>query len=214
MTIATVSAAEDLCLRTIETFYADVHAAVQDGGSVRLDLSAVTAPDLSIVQLVEVARRHAATTGGTLALAKPANPALKALLHRAGFLSAATPADIDFWFHVDDSASLRMAIRIALTGAGYAVTEAGDGVEGLAKAGAAQFDLIVTDLNMPNMDGLTMIRELRKQPAQAGVPIIFLTTESDADMKAQAKEAGATGWLVKPFVPEQLVKVARKVLGR
>lgn len=115
---------------------------------------------------------------------------------------------------VDDSASLRMAIRIALTGAGYAVTEAGDGVEGLAKATGTRFDLIVTDLNMPNMDGLTMIRELRKQPEQAGVPIIFLTTESDAEMKAQAKAAGATGWLVKPFVPDQLVKVARKVLGR
>ncbi len=115
---------------------------------------------------------------------------------------------------VDDSASLRMAIRIALTGAGYAVTEAGDGVEGLAKAAAQKFDLIVTDLNMPNMDGLTMIRELRSQPAQAGVPIIFLTTESDAEMKAQARAAGATGWLVKPFVPDQLVKVARKVLGR
>jgi two-component system chemotaxis response regulator CheY len=115
---------------------------------------------------------------------------------------------------VDDSASLRMAIRIALTGAGYAVTEAGDGVEGLAKAAETRFDLIVTDLNMPNMDGLTMIRELRKQPAQAGVPILFLTTESDGDVKAQAKAAGATGWLVKPFVPEQLVKTARKVLGR
>jgi two-component system chemotaxis response regulator CheY len=115
---------------------------------------------------------------------------------------------------VDDSPSLRMAIRIALTGAGYRVTEAGDGVEGLAKAGAETFDMIVTDLNMPNMDGLTMIRELRTQPAQAGVPIIFLTTESDADMKAQAKAAGATGWLVKPFVPDQLIKIARKVLGR
>jgi two-component system chemotaxis response regulator CheY len=115
---------------------------------------------------------------------------------------------------VDDSASLRMAIRIALTGAGYAVTEAGDGVDGLAKAAETRFDMIVTDLNMPNMDGLTMIRELRQQPAQTGIPIIFLTTESDADMKAQAKAAGATGWLVKPFVPDQLVKVARKVLGR
>jgi two-component system chemotaxis response regulator CheY len=115
---------------------------------------------------------------------------------------------------VDDSASLRMAIRIALTGAGYAVTEAGDGIEGLAKAAETRFDLIVTDLNMPNMDGLTMIRELRKQPEQAGVPILFLTTESDGDVKAQAKAAGATGWLVKPFLPEQLVKTARKVLGR
>ena len=115
---------------------------------------------------------------------------------------------------VDDAPSIRMAIRIALTGAGYTVQEAGDGVDGLAKATASTFDLIITDLNMPNMDGLTMIRELRKQPAQAGIPIIFLTTESDADMKAQAKAAGATGWLVKPFVPEQLVKIAQKVLGR
>jgi two-component system chemotaxis response regulator CheY len=115
---------------------------------------------------------------------------------------------------VDDSASLRMAIRIALTGAGYTVTEAGDGVEGLAKTQAGRFDMIVTDLNMPNMDGLQMIREIRKSPAHAGTPIIFLTTESDPEMKAQAKAAGATGWLVKPFVAEQLTKVARKVLGR
>jgi two-component system chemotaxis response regulator CheY len=115
---------------------------------------------------------------------------------------------------VDDSPSLRMAIKIALTGAGYSVTEAGDGVEGLARAKGAKFDLIITDLNMPNMDGLTMIRELRKDPAQCGTPILFLTTESDDAMKQQAKAAGATGWLVKPFVPEQLLKVSRKVLGR
>ena len=115
---------------------------------------------------------------------------------------------------VDDSPSLRMAIRIALTGAGYDVTEAADGREGLDQANAGRFDMIITDLNMPNMDGLTMIRELRKSPAQCGTPIIFLTTESDDAMKQQAKAAGATGWLVKPFVPEQLVKVARKVLGR
>jgi two-component system chemotaxis response regulator CheY len=115
---------------------------------------------------------------------------------------------------VDDSPSLRMAIRIALAGAGYEDTEAGDGREGLDKANAGRFDMIITDLNMPNMDGLTMIRELRKSPAQCGTPIIFLTTESDDAMKQQAKAAGATGWLVKPFVPDQLVKVARKVLGR
>ena len=115
---------------------------------------------------------------------------------------------------VDDSPSLRMAIRIALSGAGYAVTEAEDGVQGLKAATASRFDLIITDLNMPNMDGLTMIRELRKSPDQCGTPIIFLTTESDDAMKQQAKAAGATGWLVKPFVPEQLIKVSRKVLGR
>ncbi|KTT74647.1 response regulator [Sphingomonas endophytica] len=115
---------------------------------------------------------------------------------------------------VDDSASLRMAIRIALTGAGYTVTEAVDGTDGLAKATSTRFDMIVTDLNMPNMDGLSMIRALREQPSQAGIPIIFLSTESDADMKAQAKAAGATGWLVKPFQPDQLIRVAQKVLGK
>lgn len=115
---------------------------------------------------------------------------------------------------VDDSNSVRMAIRMALTGAGYAVTEASDGAQGLSKANGSKFDMIITDLNMPNMDGLTMIRTLRKSPAQCGTPILFLTTESEDAMKQQAKAAGATGWLVKPFVPDQLIKVVRKVLGR
>src|SRR3954468_17509858 len=114
---------------------------------------------------------------------------------------------------VDDSASIRAAIKIALSGEGYSVTEAADGAQGLEKASAGGYDLIVTDLNMPVMDGLTMIRELRARPAGAGVPILFLTTESDADIKAQAKAAGATGWLTKPFDPEQLVRIVRKVLA-
>lgn len=115
---------------------------------------------------------------------------------------------------VDDSASIRMTTKIALSNAGYQVTEAVDGLDGLNKAKSANFDLIVTDLNMPNMNGLAMIEALRKSPAHMGIPIIFLTTESDADMKSRAKAAGATGWITKPFDPEQLVKIARKVLGR
>lgn len=115
---------------------------------------------------------------------------------------------------VDDSASIRLTTRLALTGAGYAVTEAVDGQDGLAKMKAGSFDLIVTDLNMPNMDGLTMIRSLRQLPAYMGTPVIFLTTESDGELKQQAKDAGATGWLTKPFEPETLVKITRKVLGR
>ncbi len=115
---------------------------------------------------------------------------------------------------VDDSASLRMAIKIALTGAGYKVTEASDGQDGLGKASAERFDLILTDLNMPNMDGLSMIREIRKGSVQTGVPILFLTTESDDNIKQEAKAAGATGWLVKPFVPDQLLRVVQKVLSR
>jgi two-component system chemotaxis response regulator CheY len=115
---------------------------------------------------------------------------------------------------VDDSASIRLTTKVTLTNAGYSVTEAVNGAEGLAAAKGGNFDLIVTDLNMPVMDGLTMIEELRRLPTQAGVPIIFLTTESDADLKARAKAAGATGWLTKPFDPENLVKIVKKVLGR
>ena len=115
---------------------------------------------------------------------------------------------------VDDSPSIRMALKIALTGAGYSVAEAGDGAEGIAKAKASAFDLIITDLNMPVMDGLTMIEEMRRMPEQMGVPIVFLTTESDEGMKARAKAAGATGWLTKPFDPDQLVRIDKKVLGR
>jgi two-component system chemotaxis response regulator CheY len=114
---------------------------------------------------------------------------------------------------VDDSASIRQAIKIALSGEGYAVTEAVNGQDGLDKGSAGGFDLIVTDLNMPVMDGLAMIRALRQRPAGAGVPILFLTTESDAEIKAQAKAAGATGWVTKPFQPDQLVRIVTKVLA-
>ena len=115
---------------------------------------------------------------------------------------------------VDESASIRMTIKLALSDAGYSVDEAENGAAGIDKANGGNFDLIITDLNMPVMDGLTMIEELRKLPAHAGVPIIFLTTESDEGMKQRAKAAGATGWLTKPFNPEQLVRIAKKVLGQ
>ena len=114
---------------------------------------------------------------------------------------------------VDDSASMRQMVKLTLSGAGYQVVEASDGADGLSKARAGAMDMVVTDLNMPNMNGLELIRELRKLPIYKGVPIIFLTTESDAAMKQEAKAAGATGWITKPFQQEQLVSVVRKVLG-
>lgn len=115
---------------------------------------------------------------------------------------------------VDDSVSLRTAAEIALKTGGYSVEQAVDGSEGLEKASAAPPDLIITDLNMPKMDGLTMIEEMRKLPQLAGLPIVFLTTESDPAMKQRAKAAGATGWITKPFQSESLVKIVKKVLGR
>lgn len=115
---------------------------------------------------------------------------------------------------VDDSASIRQTVKIALSGLGHAVTEAGNGAEGLQKAGGAKFELVITDLNMPVMDGLTMIRQLRTKPDYSGIPIVFLTTESDAGIKSQAKEAGATGWITKPFDSAQLGRIVTKVLAK
>ena len=104
-------------------------------------------------------------------------------------------------------------VNLTLTGAGYKVVEAENGADGLNKAGTVSADMVLTDLNMPVMDGLTFIQELRKLPAYKGVPIIFLTTESDETKRQAAKAAGATGWITKPFQPAQLLAVAKKVLG-
>jgi len=114
---------------------------------------------------------------------------------------------------VDDSPSVRQMVKLTLSGAGYDIVEAGNGAEGLSKAQATIVDMVVTDLNMPVMNGLDLIRALRKLPAYRGVPILFLTTESDAEKKKEAKAAGATGWITKPFQQDQLVGVVRKVLG-
>lgn len=114
---------------------------------------------------------------------------------------------------VDDSASMRQMVKLTLSSAGYQVVEAADGREALAKAKSGSFNMVLTDLNMPNMDGLTLIRELRTLPPYRGVPIVFLTTESDAGKKAEAKAAGATAWIVKPFQQDQLLGVVRKIVG-
>jgi two-component system chemotaxis response regulator CheY len=117
---------------------------------------------------------------------------------------------------VDDSSMLRDMLSYALKEGGYSdVTEAVDGVDGLEKAKGTTYDLIITDVNMPNMDGITLVEELRKLPAYAKPkPILVLTTERSDEMKSKGKNAGATGWIVKPFVPEQLLKAVSTVLSR
>lgn len=116
---------------------------------------------------------------------------------------------------VDDSTMLRDMLSYALSEGGYSdVVEAVDGVDGLEKARSASFDLIITDVNMPNMDGLTLIGELRKLSQYSSKPILVLTTERSDEMKAKGKAAGATGWIVKPFVPDQLLKAVNIVLSR
>ncbi|MDH2309008.1 response regulator [Methylobacterium brachiatum] len=113
---------------------------------------------------------------------------------------------------VDDSPSIRQMIKIVLGPAGHTVIEAEDGAEGLAKAKAETINLVITDLNMPVMNGIEMIKQLRTVPSCAGVPILFLSTESDDSIKQQAKSAGATGWITKPFKPEQLLAVVSKLI--
>jgi len=115
---------------------------------------------------------------------------------------------------VDDSASIRAMVSFTLKGAGYVVVEAVDGQDALDKAKSNNnVHLILTDLNMPRMDGLTLIKSLRSLPRYRTAPILMLTTESSDMMKAQGRAAGATGWMVKPFDPKRLLEVIKKILG-
>lgn len=114
---------------------------------------------------------------------------------------------------VDDSASIRQMVSFTLKGAGYGVIEASDGEDALAKAKRSSVNLVLTDHNMPRMDGLTLIRNLRTLDQYSKVPLLVVTTESSDAMKAQGRAAGANGWLVKPFDPTRLLEVVKKVIG-
>jgi len=113
---------------------------------------------------------------------------------------------------VDDSASVRQMVGFTLRRAGYEVVEASDGRDGMERAAREKFDLVITDLNMPRMDGIEMIAGIRKLPGYGFTPILMLTTESQAEKKDAGRKAGATGWIVKPFQAEQLVAVLQKLV--
>lgn len=112
---------------------------------------------------------------------------------------------------VDDSATMRHTIATTLEKEGYSVVLANDGLDALDKLKGSRFQVIITDINMPNMDGISLIREIRREPSHRFTPIIVLTTESQVDKKDAGRSAGATGWIVKPFKPDQLVAVIKKV---
>ncbi len=114
---------------------------------------------------------------------------------------------------VDDSASVRQVQRHVLSGAGYEVVEATDGKDALAQLGKETVNLILTDLNMPNLDGLGLIRAVRGDATHRLTPVVIITTESQEAKKVEARSAGATGWIVKPFTPEQLIGVVKRVVG-
>jgi two-component system, chemotaxis family, chemotaxis protein CheY len=113
---------------------------------------------------------------------------------------------------VDDSASMRQMVSFTLKNAGYHVTEAVDGEDALDKARAKDFDLVLTDQNMPRLDGIGLTKKLRETPKFKATPILILTTESSDQMKQAGRAAGATGWLVKPFDPAKLIEVIKKVV--
>ncbi len=112
---------------------------------------------------------------------------------------------------VDDSKTMRDMVSFTLKGAGYDVLLADDGVNALTELNGQSVDLVITDINMPNMNGIELVTKLREDPKFRATPILILTTESDDDMKQKVRAAGATGWIVKPFVPEKLLKVVDKV---
>jgi two-component system chemotaxis response regulator CheY len=113
---------------------------------------------------------------------------------------------------VDDSISIRQVVGIALKQAGYDVIEGVDGKDALAKLTGQKVNLIISDVNMPNMDGISFVRELKTRPAYKFTPVLMLTTESQDTKKAEGKAAGATGWIVKPFDPEKLISVIHRVV--
>ena len=114
---------------------------------------------------------------------------------------------------VDDSASMRQMVAFTLKGAGYDVVEAADGAKALQAAKGDAFNLVISDVNMPVMDGITLIKELRTLANYKFTPILMLTTESGPEKKQEGKAAGATGWIVKPFNPDQLISTVKRVLG-
>jgi two-component system chemotaxis response regulator CheY len=114
---------------------------------------------------------------------------------------------------VDDSKTIREMVSFTLKNHGFEVLEAEDGQQALSVLGDKDVHVIITDLNMPNMDGFELMRQLRANPKYKFVPILMLTTESDDAKKAIGKEAGATGWIVKPFNPEKLIQIVNKVIG-
>ncbi len=113
---------------------------------------------------------------------------------------------------VDDSASVRQVVAIALKGAGYDVVDACDGKDALTKLDGRKIHLIISDVNMPNMDGITFVRQVKANPSYKFTPVIMLTTESAAEKKQKGQEAGARAWIVKPFQPQQMLDAVAKLV--
>jgi two-component system chemotaxis response regulator CheY len=228
-----------LDLAAAEEFIATLRQLLQGEGGLRLDASAVETLTLPCVQILLAAMRDhdgisieqpsiefsnafrdlglawtngEASAGGQLG-APEGEEALQAQDNETDFIHEQKDG-CDMAkriMTIDDSKTIRDMLMLTLSDAGFDVVQAVDGQDGLDVMGDSRFDVIITDINMPRMDGYEVIRNLRKNPVHKSTPILVLTTECDVDKRNMARDAGATGWMVKPFDPERLIATVRKV---
>lgn len=227
-----------LDLSAAEGFLATMLQAAESEEPIRLDASAVETLTLPCAQIILAARRADGRlavvnptpafldafadlglpwedgTGANAPIAPSEKPIAETLPERA---AEALPTEMDTTdmakriLTIDDSKTMRDMLMLTLSDAGYDVLQAVDGQDGIEVLGDRKVDVVITDINMPKMDGYGVIRNLRANPVHKGTPILVLTTESDNEKRNMARDAGATGWMVKPFDPDQLVATIRKV---
>jgi two-component system chemotaxis response regulator CheY len=188
-----------------------------EAGAVRVDASAVASLGQAVLQLLLAARRTAEAGSLPFEIGSP-SAALSDTLARCGLADALQPLAArsaagmsKLILTADDSPSMRMLLKASLSAKGFAVETAEDGVEGLERLGQLNPDLLITDINMPRMDGFELIAEVRARSAYSELPILVLSTEFSPEKKARARDAGATGWVTKPFDADKLDTAIRRV---
>ena len=219
-----------LDLPAAEELVTHLRQRLESGGAVSLDASAVETVTLAAMQVIlsalssnmhlRIERASPAFVGAFDDLGLPLGDSLAVADETAEEFSAdagLVPADevpaMKRILTIDDSKTIRDMLRFTLVDAGFEVLQAVDGRDGTEVLARERVDLVITDINMPNMDGYEVIRHIRRDDAHKGMPILVLTTESEVDKRNIAREAGATGWMVKPFDPERLVATINKVVA-
>ena len=218
-----------LDIHAAEELLAHLRRRLEQGGAVVLDASAVETVTLSAMQVMlsalasnmqlRIERASPAFVGAFGDLGLDIGDALAADEEAGEFPADAgvAPADevsaMKRILTIDDSKTIRDMLRLTLVDAGFDVLQAVDGRDGTEVLARERVDLVITDINMPNMDGYEVIRHIRRDDAHKGMPILVLTTESEVEKRNIAREAGATGWMVKPFDPERLIATINKVVA-
>ena len=230
--VHTIKISGDAGLRAAQELADQLSKAIASHDDIVVATDAISTADITTIQLLLAASKQAQAAGKSLRLAatgrraagpsdpdrlprcdRPRPDARWRVLDTQFITSQGQGSMTKTILTIDDSASIRQMVSMTLTSAGLEVIEAINGADGYDKAIANTVHAVITDLNMPVMNGIEFVRKYRQHPSSKGVPIILLTTESDDELKRQAKEAGATGWIVKPFKQDQLLSVIKKVTG-